>query len=123
MTNAQKYKGVYERAKAQEEFCNNHECGDCPCGYTLDDCDKGLKKWQLCVLRWLELDEEKKIEPCPLCGGIVYVEYDKTAPMSYSVKCACGYSSSRTPDEELAIAAHNRVARAAWKAAKEGAEG
>lgn len=111
MTNAEKYKTAEERVEAFGKFCAATKLKK--------QCEDALSCTE-CQFAWLDMEaEEEKPLPCPSCGNkSVFIVHDKSSPMPWSVKCSCGYSSERTPDKELTIATHNRVARAVMDAGK-----
>lgn len=112
MKNFEKYKTAEERVKEFDRFCNQHNgCSACPVG--ADWCSRCE-----CAMVWLdrEANEEEKLLPCPFCG-------DECACGDGYVECLndnCCYSSgNRKRSDAVAIAAHNRVARAAMKEKEE----
>ena len=105
MTNSQKYKTADERARAFSAHCENTNCEECG----VRDKSNGELG---CVLGWLDLEaeEEEKPLPCPFCGGEVKFKHMGSG---YSYVCECGYCATFSEFKSEAIAAHNRVARAA----------
>lgn len=114
MTNAEKFKAAEVRAKEFGKWCEKNKIfdshGNTACAW----------RCVFCTFAWLDREaEDDEPLPCPFCGNnSVLIVNDKSSPMPWSVKCSCGYSSERTPDKELTIAAHNRVARAVMEAGK-----
>lgn len=104
MTNGEKYKTTDERGKAHLEFCDTKDCRNCPCSNS----NNGQN---ICnPFRWLDLDAEAEVKPCPFCGGkasaIEVLNYDATA-----VRCnGCHAQSGNYDTREDAIAAWNRRA-------------
>lgn len=109
MKNFEKYQTAKERYTA---FCGSRcECSNCKFN---SECNGDFAE---CALRWLDLEaEEEEILPCPFCG-------DECACGGGYVECLndnCCYSSgNRKRSDAVAIAAHNRVARAAMKEKEE----
>lgn len=104
MKNFEKFKTVEERTAACSNFLVKHnEYADIP--------------YIEAAMRWLELEAEKEEPlPCPFCG-------DECACGDGYVECLndnCCYSSgNRKMGDAVAIAAHNRVARAVMKEKEE----
>ena len=118
MTNEQKYKTPEERDSAFNEWCFNRDCESCNL-----KAHNGFDVGARCRFYWLALEaEEEKPEPCPFCGN-KYLAITKDGNNLWSVSCtACLYESRHHADRDTAIAAHNRVARAA-RMAKESEAG
>lgn len=127
MKNGEKYAEVKERVARFGRFCDANDCETCRLGG--DDC--GL---QACGIRWLDLEAEvEKPLPCPFCGGEVFVgsaatytDGDRRVQMKCRDDDNCGYCGPMRLSEEDAVAAHNRVAKAARRgadAARKDAEG
>lgn len=62
MTNAEKYKTVYERSTAFRKFCgeniSKHSCSKCI-----------LHDYNVCEFAWLDLEHKEELKKCPFCGG------------------------------------------------------
>lgn len=109
MRNSEKYKTAKEFDKAFEKYCKSKNCVKCNLSPT---------ERVPCLLDWLELEsEEEKPMPCPFCGSkTVITSYDK---VRYCIECTeCNYRSEDNYQEEGAIAAHNRVAKAVMESGK-----
>lgn len=121
MKNFEKYRTVEARSKAFGEFCRNTHCGKCPAHVSGNECE----------FVWLEFDAaDEAAAPCPFCGCLCRPRHGRNdsgdgPENEYWVKCdVCSYVSGTYGDECRAVAAHNRVAKAAAAAGarKEGAE-
>lgn len=67
MTNGEKYKSIDDRVYAFRRYCAKTECPNCCINPY-----KGAKHitcLDKCILKWLALDAEEKLLPCPFCGG------------------------------------------------------
>lgn len=98
MTNGEKYVTAHERAKAFTEYCRAAELNH---------------RENVGAFMWLNLEaEEEKILPCPFCGSKCEVSED-----GMNVVCqACGYNGPVYGCYDMAVEAHNRVARAVMEA-------
>ena len=100
MKNEEKFKTAEERKIAHTAYCDRK-------GY---DCDTDVSCIE-CAFNWLALEAvEESPEPCFYCGGKVHL--DDNGPMLFYIKCNCGYRSRDFTRRDIAIAAHNRMARA-----------
>ena len=110
MTNEQKYKTTDERIKAFDDFCKGQ-------GDRCNHCEIARKRISIsrrseCVVYWLALEAEEKIEPCFYCGN-KHLAITKDGNNLWSVSCAyCLYESRHHMNRDTAISEHNRVARA-----------
>ncbi len=126
MKNFEKYKTVRERAWMFDRFCEKRldkvaACAKCELQMTHYDARTG----SVCPIAWLELEaEEEKPLPCPFCGGKALVNCGRlleSEGINYWVDCVnpdCMYRSANHTNSEEAIAAHNRLAKAAMDAKK-----
>jgi len=104
MTNAEKYKTAKWRDEEFRNFCKIGNCDKCPLHHR--ECGKIGTQFA-----WLELEAEGEMPlPCPFCGSDVDV-VSLTGDWK-SCRCICGYDSPMKINEEDAISAHNRVAKA-----------
>lgn len=111
MTNAEKFKSEEERKRAHEAWCNNRNnekkfrCPDVGCVG--------------CAFRWLNLEAEMENSlPCPYCGRAVDVYEIGQFNKKVQLRCTCGYRSTWCDNVDVAISAHNRMARAVIEAEK-----
>ena len=119
MTNEQKYKTPDERVKAFMDFYGEQKDGICKlCMFQKNGCiGSKVSRGFLCYQNWLALPcEEEKLEPCFYCEGKLHL--DDNGPMLFYIQCNCGYRSRDFTRRDIAIAAHNRVARAVRAAEK-----
>lgn len=110
MTNLEKYKTAQDREMAFRWFCKAHHCEACP----LSDFRGSSEFCPLhygCVLKWLEMEAEEELLPCPFCGGKASA-VDSGVSIAAHVRCDNCHSSSGDYDtKEEAIAAWNRRAK------------
>lgn len=106
MTNEQKYKTPEERAEAFLKFCTPQKCDECECTKL------GKMGLSLCEFRWLALEAEEELLPCPFCGGDAEIESIPSFRNSNFVRCKICLSSIRGYDtKDKAVAAWNRRAK------------
>ena len=108
MKNEQKYKTAEERVKAFDRWRKTIKCEGC--SQMCDKCEAGPLADE-CGFKRLALEaEEKKPKPCPFCHSETEIVSSNNI---YQVSCVhCLYLSEGCTNEESAISAHNRVARA-----------
>ena len=108
MTNQEKYKTAEERIKAFDDFCKGQ-------GDRCNHCEIARKRLSIsrrseCVVYWLAIEADENPEPCPFCHSETEIVSSNNI---YQVSCVhCLYLSEGCTNEESAISAHNRVARA-----------
>ena len=107
MKNEQKYKTPEERVEAFDRWRRTIKCegGSQMC----DTCEAGPLADE-CGFKWLALEAVEKPKPCPFCHSETEIVSSNNI---YQVSCIhCLYLSEGCTNEESAISAHNRVARA-----------
>lgn len=109
MKNFERYKTIDEQIIAHERYCKKHaKYGDC-------------KNCIECALRWIFLEAEEELKPCPFCGGeaktyCVGTEVEYTGSFTDSVThhlviCTkCDANTGNYDTEEKAIERWNRRA-------------
>lgn len=108
MTNEQKFKTPEERQDAFNRCCNTRRCGDCQVNKIPHNPDGRVG----CMFRWLAIEAEEELLPCPFCGGDAEIESIPSFRNSHFVRCKICLSSVRGYDtKDKAIAAWNRRAK------------
>ena len=103
MLNQERYKTPEERAEAFRKFCNSKQCNECECA------KDGKKFVALCEFRWLALEAEEELLPCPFCGGDAVVVVTHPISQGAYVRCKeCRVLSMPCNTKAEAIAAWNR---------------
>ena len=107
MTNEQKFKTPEERIDAFKRYCAQRVCDDCQ-AYKIHHCPDGRMG---CIVRWLSLEAEEELLPCPFCGGDAVVVVTHPISQGAYVRCKeCRVLSMPCNTKAEAIAAWNRRA-------------
>jgi Lar family restriction alleviation protein len=103
MTNEEKYKTAEERKRWFCAFCSTHICAACKCNTEFVSHPPENSK---CAFRWLTLEYEEELKPCPFCGEVAKQRKVNDMHFVYCVNCGAGTSEFAT--ENYAVAAWNR---------------
>lgn len=111
MTNQEKYKTAKEREDEFRQFCKSHRvCEACP----LFEVRRAYNAYSFqygCLLKWLEIEVEEELLPCPFCNGTPLRCHDGTLGVYYVRCCDCGSMTKDFTTKDEAIAAWDRRAK------------
>jgi Lar family restriction alleviation protein len=107
MTNEEKYKTAEERKREFYAFCSTHICAFCKCNMDVIDQPKEKTK---CAFRWLTLEYEDELKPCPFCGSEASINSgtEDHYVVCRNDDCAAALIARSFSSAEEAIAAWNR---------------
>jgi hypothetical protein len=93
MTNEEKYKTAEERKRWFCAFCSAHICAACKCNTEFISHPKENSK---CAFRWLTLEYEEELKPCPFCDGEARQHKVNNIHFVYCINCGARTADSVT---------------------------